>query len=463
MKLFRMIKVFTILTSLVLVINCGGGGGEASSVTVTLSPAGATGYPGTVIKATFSAAITEPTSWNTNFTLVVKDDTTNLCEDLVIYSELVATCANDPLTAGTTYVLTVTGVTDANGDEIEATTLEFTVSALPSVTMTKGTVTTITDGSGEITLTFTFDEALTSIPTVTMTALTDGVEDPTVAACTTTDNLVFTCDVTGLQGCRTVADYQIVVTDPVGELLTANFNSSDDEFDWEGVKTVAEMISTTAGNCWRQYDTTGTISIQSGGTLQFKIPSTVAFKSASINKSSGTENIATNLYLASSTISTGIWSIIISSLGTGANTAVTGAGLAEGANIFMSIGDGPGNPNAGATGDLATWETAPMYICFVGYDFTSGIGPYKAFVKINESDEWTQLTTSNLECGSNCTNVQTQILDQDVEVGDDGYMIMSGAYESDATTIINVGFARFNANAVTGTSADCPAISYESE
>lgn len=164
--------------------------------------------PAVAVTATFSAAITEPSSWSTAVTLKKDNTGETLCTG-VSYSNLVATCAHASLDVATNYTVTITGVKDANGTTINDATSTFTTTT-SSVTISLSPANNASNAAISVPITATFSAAITE-PSPWSTAMTLKKNNAGASLCTgvTYSSLVATCAHADLDA---ATSYTITVT-----------------------------------------------------------------------------------------------------------------------------------------------------------------------------------------------------------------------------------------------------------
>lgn len=125
----RIFAVFFAAAITLMFASCGGGESVGSSVSVDItSPESTTDVPVTTqiiatITDTEGVGITQPANWGDVFTLREVGSDTNICTGYTVTTETI-TCLTE-LSYATQYALTVSGLTDANGNRIDPSSLAF--------------------------------------------------------------------------------------------------------------------------------------------------------------------------------------------------------------------------------------------------------------------------------------------------------------------------------------------------
>lgn len=174
MGMFRSVVSIVVLVVLSVfgVTGCGGSGSTPPvSVTATLLPVNAaTGkVAGVAVTATFSAAITAPTTWTDVFTLKKDNAGENLCSSVTYdATTMIATCLHAPLTFGSSYTVALSGISGVT----DPTPVSFGTSSFFGAVSTAGEM-----------LSFSFDVTagtvtIKSVSTGAVYATVNYIQDP---------------------------------------------------------------------------------------------------------------------------------------------------------------------------------------------------------------------------------------------------------------------------------------------
>jgi hypothetical protein len=375
------------------------------------------------------------------------------------------------LSGSTRYCACVTnGVAYSDGSSFSGLTGCFTTVSGYNASMTKSTVTSMTDAANDVTLTFTFldsdgaSQALTEAPTVTVSGATPTCEF------SDGEQKTYVCTIGGIDGCETFTDYDVVVTGAGILDFSRSFNSADDEFDWYGTKSVAEMLEfESSDKCWTGSSGGGMsendFEITDNDTFKFLVPASGGTQvDGSIVKAPGSSPFAmTASILTNAPPTTEGYAIIVPQIGHNITTMVM-AGNMMGSEIWgLAYGPQETQAIANSTGDIADYYTQidPLYICLVRQEDLT----VKIYMAFSSDGSWTELTADNMEClssfeGNACSDVQSDILEGVTDEGDNWYdaKIMGVTYGTSAVYQPEIGFVRFNASDIAGTYEDCPPI-----